>query len=321
MKQRPRRLRRTESIRSLVRENNLNTSDLIRPVFAAAGKSQPEEIPSMADCYHYPVEYLPGALAEPVELGLEAILLFGVPEIRDSEASRAYATDGITQRAVKKIKNTYPGLTVITDVCLCAFMDHGHCGVVRGDRIDNDASLKLLGRVARSHAAAGADFVAPSDMMDGRVNYIRSQLDENGHTDTGIISYSAKYASSLYGPFRNAADSAPEFGDRCSYQMDPGNAREALKEVRLDVKEGADIVMVKPALAYLDVIRRVKLEIDRPLAAYNVSGEYAMIKAAANAGYADEKELMFETTLSIKRAGADLIITYWADELLKLVAN
>ncbi len=309
-----RRLRRTPLIRDMVRETTLTKKDLIYPMFIIEGKTQ--AIASMPGISRLSINDAIEEVKEIVELGIPAIILFGIPKKKDSVASQAYAKEGIIQRAVRAIKDEVgDNLVVITDVCLCEYMDHGHCGIVKGNEILNDPTLELLAKVAVSHAEAGADIVAPSDMMDGRVKAIREALDEEGFENVAIMSYSAKYASSFYSPFREAADSAPAFGDRKTYQMDVGNAEEALREVALDIEEGADIVMVKPALAYLDVIYRVKKTFGMPTAAYNVSGEYAMIKAAAEMKLIDEKAIVYETLLSIKRAGADLILTYFAKEV------
>jgi porphobilinogen synthase len=309
---RPRRLRASEALRRMIRETELSPGDFIFPLFAVGGKNVADPISSMPDQFHYSVDNLAGQARKAWDLGIPAVILFGVPDKKDPLATSAYARDGIVQQAVRAIKDHLPDMVVITDVCLCAYTDHGHCGVVEGGVIDNDASLDLLARTALSHARAGADMVAPSDMMDGRVGEIRDNLDENGFSHVPIMAYSAKYCSAYYGPFREAADSAPRFGDRRTYQMDPANSLEAVREVTLDIEEGADIVMVKPALAYLDVIYRVRQEIDLPLAAYNVSGEYAMIKAAAKMGWLDEERVMMETLTAIKRAGADMILTYFA---------
>ncbi|KJS29276.1 MAG: delta-aminolevulinic acid dehydratase [Desulfatitalea sp. BRH_c12] len=311
---RPRRMRRNETIRRMVRETRLHVDDLILPLFAIDGKDVKNPIPSMPGHSQLSIDHIVKTAEEARKLGIPAVILFGIPKRKDALGTQAYAKDGIVQRAVKAIKDKVPDLMVITDVCLCEYTDHGHCGMIAGDTVDNDASLDLLARVAVSHAKAGADMVAPSDMMDGRVTEIRNALDEADLSDTPIMSYAAKYCSAYYGPFREAADSAPKFGDRRSYQMDPANVREALREVSMDVEEGADIVMVKPALAYLDIICRIKDEFDLPVAAYNVSGEYAMIKAAAEKGWIDGKAVMLETLTAIKRAGADMILTYFAIE-------
>jgi porphobilinogen synthase len=298
----------------MVREATLQVDDLIYPLFAVHGRGVREAVPSMPGQARLSVDELVKEAKDVAGLGIPALLLFGVPATKDPRGSEAYADDGIVQQAVRAVKDTIPDLLVITDVCLCQYTSHGHCGVVEDGRVKNDPTLDLLARVAVSHVEAGADLVAPSDMMDGRVAAIREALDEAGYPETPIMAYSAKYASSFYGPFREAAESAPQFGDRRSYQMDPGNATEALREVGLDIDEGADIVMVKPALPYLDVIARVKGEFGVPVAAYSVSGEYAMIKAAGQLGWLDEEQVMLEALTGIRRAGADLIITYFAKE-------
>jgi porphobilinogen synthase len=301
----------------MIRETILDVNNLIMPLFAVDGKNVKNPIPSMPDQYQLSIDNLLKICQEIAGLGIPAVILFGVPDKKDALGTAAYARDGIVQRAVKAVKNKLPDLMVITDVCLCQYTDHGHCGVVDKNIIDNDATLDLLARTAVSHAKAGADMVAPSDMMDGRVAEIREGLDEAGYSHTPIMAYSAKYCSGFYGPFRQAADSAPKFGDRRTYQMDPANAQEALREVTLDIEEGADIIMVKPALAYLDVIYRVRQEIDLPVAAYNVSGEYSMIKAAEQLGWLDGPRVMMESLTAIKRAGADLILTYFAMDAAK----
>ena len=313
MKIRPRRLRRTPAIRDMIRESSLSVKDFIAPLFVKVGKGIKDPIVSMPGQYHFSVDTVVEEAKELWSLGIPSIILFGLPDRKDAVGSRSWAEDGIVQSAVSAVKDGIPEMIVITDVCLCEYTDHGHCGVIKDGQVDNDATLDLLARQALSHARAGVDFVAPSDMMDGRVAAIRSALDSEDYR-VGIISYSAKYASAFYGPFRDAADSAPQFGDRSSYQMDPANALEALREVELDVEEGADIIMVKPALPYLDVIRTVRDSILNPLAAYNVSGEYAMIKAAAANGWIEGERAMMEMLISIKRAGADLILTYFAKE-------
>jgi len=310
--ERPRRLRRTPILRNLVRETSLATSDLIWPLFVVPGSNVKTPIASLVGQYHLSADKLVDEVKTARDLGVMAVILFGLPEGKDEVGSQAYAPDGVVQQALEKLKAQAPGVVLITDVCLCEYTSHGHCGLLKGEEVDNDATLDLLARQAVSHARAGADVVAPSDMMDGRVARIREALDLEGFSHVAIMSYAAKYASAFYGPFREAADSAPAFGDRRGYQMDPANAREALREVRLDVEEGADIVMVKPAMAYMDVIRRVRDRVDLPLAAYNVSGEYAMIKAAAERGWIDEKAIVLELLTGIKRAGADLILTYFA---------
>ncbi len=311
---RMRRLRESRPLRHLVRETELSPGDFIYPLFVTEGTGIKEEIGSLPGQYRWSLDLVAEEAAEAAELGIPAVILFGIPDRKDEVGSEAYNDDGIVQRAVRTIKRAVPGLLVITDVCLDEFTSHGHCGLVEDGRVVNDPTLPLLARTAVSHARAGADIVAPSDMMDGRVAAIRAALDEAGFPLVPIMSYAAKYASAYYGPFREAAHSAPAFGDRRSYQMDPANAREALREVELDVAEGADIVMVKPALAYLDIIRRVRDAFHLPVAAYNVSGEYAMIKAAARNGWLDERQVVLETLLAIKRAGADIILTYHAKE-------
>ncbi len=318
-KVRMRRLRRTENLRRLVREYHLSTDDLVMPLFVREGIEKAVPIESMPGNFQWPVEALVKRCAEIASLGIPAVILFGVPQEKDAEASSAVSDQGIVQTAVRAIKESVGDLAVITDVCLCEYTDHGHCGMVREDgAVDNDATLEVLASQALSHARAGADIVAPSDMMDGRVGRIRRALDESGFRDVAIMAYSAKFASAFYGPFREAAGSAPQFGDRRGYQMD-FNAEEALREVALDIEEGADIVMVKPALAYLDIVRRVKERFGVPLAVYNVSGEYAMLKAAARNGWLDEKRVMMEMLFAMKRAGADFILTYWAEEAARLV--
>jgi porphobilinogen synthase len=309
-----RRLRRTERLRALVRENQVQVGDLVYPMFVVEGRGIKQEVISMPGVTRFSPDRLPPEITEITRLGIPAVILFGIPQHKDEAGSSAYDPEGAVQQSVRAIKQAAPELLVITDVCLCEYTSHGHCGVVVGDRIDNDKTLPLLARVAVSHADAGADVVAPSDMMDGRVGAIRQELDDHGFSDIPILSYAAKYASAFYGPFREAAESAPSFGDRRSYQMDPANAREALREVDQDIAEGADIIMVKPALAYLDVIRRVHDTFNCPLAAYNVSGEYAMVKAAAQKGWLDEKAVVMETLTAIKRAGADIILTYHAKD-------
>lgn len=311
---RPRRLRQHEGFRRMIRETLLTADDFILPLFAIDGKNVKNSIDSMPGHFQYSVDKLLTQAAKAVDLGIPAVMVFGIPDKKDGLASRAYATDGIVQKAVQALKNRFPDLMVITDVCLCQYTDHGHCGIVEGQLVDNDSTLDLLARTALSHAKAGADMVAPSDMMDGRVSEIRDALDENGFSQTPIMSYAAKYCSAYYGPFRAAAESAPRFGDRRTYQMDPANALEAIREATLDIEEGADIIMVKPALPYLDIIYRIREEIDLPVAAYNVSGEFAMIKAAEKMGWLDGSRVMLETLTGIKRAGADMILTYFALE-------
>jgi porphobilinogen synthase len=296
----------------MIRETSLSVNDLILPLFAIGGRDTRNPISSMPGHFQLSVDNLLKTAKEAYDLGIPAIVLFGVPDKKDPLGTQAYAQDGIVQKATRAVKDKFPELVVITDVCLCQYTDHGHCGVVEGDNIDNDASLDLIARTALSHAKAGADMVAPSDMMDGRVGEIREILDENNFSRIPIMSYAAKYCSAYYGPFRSAADSAPKFGDRRTYQMDPANALEAIREVTMDIEEGADIIMVKPALAYLDIICRVREEIDLPVAAYNVSGEFSMIKAAEKMGWIDGSKVMMETLTAIKRAGADMILTYFA---------
>jgi porphobilinogen synthase len=318
---RPRRLRKNENIRSLVRETILTVDDLIYPLFVCEGKGVKQEIRSMPEVYRFSLDQLIEEVKQVVELGIKAVLLFGIPDKKDEVGSSAYAKDGIVQKAVRTLKEKFPDLVVITDVCLCEYTSHGHCGIIKNHTVDNDATLEQLAKIAVSHAKAGADIVAPSDMMDGRVGRIREALDEAGFTDVAIMSYAVKYCSAFYGPFREAAESAPQFGDRRSYQMDPANIREALREAYLDVQEGADILMVKPAMPYLDVIKTIRQEFNHPLAAYQVSGEYAMIKAASKLGWLDEEKIMFESLIAIKRAGADLIITYFAKKVAQTLAK
>ncbi len=310
-----RRLRATAGLREMVRETDLAPRHLIAPQFVLPGESRSEPIESMPGVSRHTIDRVVEEAVELRELGVPAVLLFGLPSTKDAEGSEAWDAEGAVQLAVRAIKSRVPEMTVLTDVCLCAYTEHGHCGIVRPDgTVDNDSTLELLARVATSHAAAGADAVAPSDMMDGRVGRLRSALDDEGYADTAIVAYSAKYASAFYGPFRDAADSTPAFGDRRSYQMDPANMREAVLEAELDVAEGADVVMVKPGLPYLDIVRRVRDAVPVPVAAYNVSGEYSMLKAAVNSGYLDERAVVRETLLSLRRAGADLIVTYHAKE-------
>jgi len=316
---RPRRLRRTSTIRRMVKETCIRVDDLIFPIFVKHGKGEREPIPSMVGHYQLSVDELVKEAEEVWSLGIPGIILFGLPRVKDKLGSEAYARDGIVQKAVAAVRERVPELVVLTDVCLCQYTDHGHCGIIEDGRIDNDATLDILSRVAISHAEAGADFVSPSDMMDGRVRAIRETLERDGFKDTGILAYAVKYASSFYGPFREAADSKPQFGDRKSYQMDPANAREAIKEALLDIEEGADIIMVKPALPYLDIIYQVRARIHLPVAAYNVSGEYAMVKAADQRGWIEGEKVMMEMLLSIRRAGADLILTYFAKDAAKIL--
>ena len=314
---RPRRLRASAGIRRLVCETELNAADCVYPLFIVPGKNVKQEIPTLPGNYHLSADMAVSMAAEAYALGVPAVEVFGLPEYKDEQGSSAWDAASPVQQAVRRIKDALPDMIVITDVCLCQYTSTGHCGCVDGGRIVNDSTLPLLAKVALSHAEAGADMVAPSDMMDGRVRAIRQTLDDHGYTDVSIMSYAVKYASAYYGPFRDAVQSAPQFGDRKSYQMDPANAREALREVELDIAEGADIIMVKPALAYLDIVRQVKDRFTLPVAAYNVSGEYAMIKAAAEKGWIDEKRIVLETLLSMKRAGTDMIITYHALDAAK----
>ena len=309
-----RRLRRNEALRALVRETKVEVGDLVYPLFVVEGSKIKQKISSMPGLYRLSNDLLPKEVEEIARLGIPAIILFGIPQKKDEAGSSAYHPKGVAQQAIRAIKKTTPELLVITDVCLCEYTSHGHCGVVVDGYVDNDKTLGLLAKTALSHAEAGADIVAPSDMMDGRVKAIRQTLDGNGFQDIPILAYAAKYASYFYGPFREAAESAPQFGNRRSYQMDPPNWREALREIEQDIVEGADIVMVKPALPYLDVIRKVRDTFNHPLAAYSVSGEYVMVKAAAKQGWLDEKGLVLEMLTAIKRAGADIIITYYAKE-------
>ena len=311
---RHRRLRQSGAIRSMVRETRLDVTDLIAPLFVVEGENVREEVPSMPGVFHFSVDRMEEELSQLVDLGIPAVIVFGVPSKKDAVGSEAYSEQGIVQRAVRRIKELHPDLCVIADTCLCQYTDHGHCGVVKDGVIVNDESLELLARTAVSQARAGADIIAPSNMMDGFVRAIRQGLDEAGFEYTPILSYAVKYASSFYGPFREAAHSAPQFGDRRSYQMDPANAREALREAASDVEEGADLLMVKPGLAYMDIICRVRERFDLPIVAYNVSGEYAMVKAAAERGWIDERGVVMELLTGMKRAGADLILTYHAKD-------
>ncbi|MBC2397768.1 porphobilinogen synthase [Clostridium tetanomorphum] len=316
---RHRRLRQNEAIRSMVRETVLTPNDFIYPIFVVDGKNIKKEISSLPNNYHFSIDRLDELVNEVVDAKIKGIILFGIPEHKDEVGSDAYDDNGIIQKAIRKIKELAPELYVITDVCMCEYTNHGHCGIICGQDVDNDKTLEYLAKISVSHAKAGADMIAPSDMMDGRINAIRDALDKNGFKNIPIMSYSAKYCSAFYGPFREAADSSPQFGDRKTYQMDPGNIREAILEIESDIEEGADIIMVKPALSYLDVIRWAKDRTDMPIAAYSVSGEYAMVKAAAKAGLIDEKRIALEMLLSIKRAGADMIITYYAIDAAKWI--
>ena len=318
---RPRRMRQNPTFRAMIRETRLVAEQLVLPVFVMPGKGKREAIPSMPGVFRFSVDELVKEAKDCLKSGVRSLILFGLPEKKDALGSGAYARNGIVQQAVRELKNRVPGMTVITDVCLCEYTDHGHCGCLNGQEVDNDASLELIAKTALSHAEAGADMVAPSDMMDGRVAEIRSTLDEAGLYRVPIMSYAVKYASAFYGPFRDAADSAPQFGDRRGYQMDPANSREALREATLDVDEGADILMVKPALSSLDIIRMGYDEFDLPVAAYQVSGEYAMIKAAAEKGWIDEERVMAESLLAIRRAGASIILTYYAKDMARFLAE
>jgi porphobilinogen synthase len=309
-----RRLRRTEPLRALVRETNLSAAHLIQPLFVVAGENVREDVDSMPGIERFSISELVAEATEIATAGIGSVLLFGVPAAKDESGTGAYDDEGVVQMAVRALKEAHPDLTVITDVCLCEYTSHGHCGFIRDGEVDNDITVELLAKIAISHAEAGADAVAPSDMMDGRIGTIRHQLDEEGHSGVPIIAYSAKYASAFYGPFRDAAESTPEFGDRRGYQMDPANAAEAVREAELDLEEGADMLMVKPATPYLDVVRQVKDATGAPIAAYHVSGEYSMLKAAAEQGWIDERAAVLETLTSIRRAGADAIVTYYAKE-------
>lgn len=319
MIKRGRRLRVNEAVRSMVRETSIKSSDFIYPIFVVEGNNIKNEISSMPGNYHYSIDRLDEVIKEAAEAKIAGVLLFGIPEHKDECGSESFANDGIVQKAVRKIKELNKDLLVITDVCMCEYTSHGHCGILNGDYVDNDETLEYLGKIALSHAEAGADMVAPSDMMDGRIGHIRKVLDDNGYKNVSIMSYSAKYCSAFYGPFREAADSAPQFSDRKTYQMDPANRLEAIRETEKDIEEGADIIMVKPALSYLDVIRECRNEFNLPLAAYNVSGEYSMVKNAGKMGLIDEERVMMEILTSIKRAGADIIITYHALEAAKVL--
>lgn len=318
---RPRRLRISENIRSMVRENNLSVKDFVYPIFVVPGENVKENIPTMPDCFRYSVDNAVEVAKKISALGIPAIEIFGLPEYKDEIGSSAWDMKSPVQRTMTAIKKSVPELVIVGDVCLCQYTTHGHCGKLSGHYVDNDETLKLLQKVAVSQAEAGADIIAPSDMMDGRVAAIRDALDEKNFSGVSIMSYAVKYASGFYGPFRDAANSAPQFGDRKQYQMDPANSREALKEVELDLAEGADIIMIKPALAYLDIVSQVRQKINRPVAVYNVSGEYAMVKAAGKLGYIDEKRIVSESLLSMKRAGADIIITYHAIDAAKFLSE
>ena len=316
---RMRRLRSTSAMRRLVRQTSLSIDDLVYPLFVRDGQRLKEPIKSMTDCFHFSPDTVAAEAAEVAALGIPAVLLFGLPGKKDETGSEAWAEAGVVQRSIKEIKKAATELLVITDVCLCAYTEHGHCGVIKDGKIDNDSTCELLAKMALSHAQAGADIVAPSDMMDGRVSYIRQTLEQNGFYETAIMSYAAKFASAFYGPFRDAAESAPSFGDRKSYQMDPANSDQAMAEIALDIEEGADIVMVKPALPYLDIICRARQRFDCPIAAYNVSGEYMMLNSAADAGLLDKEAAMMEMLTAIKRAGADIIISYFAKDVAKRI--
>lgn len=314
---RHRRLRKTANLRALVRETQIRTEDLIYPLFVVHGEQQKHEIPSMPGVFHLSIDMLEAEIQELQSLKITSVILFGLPKEKDELSSEAYDDQGIVQQAIRKIKQIAPDMLIVTDVCLCQYNPMGHCGIVDDGYVTNDKSLKLLAKVAVSHARAGADIVAPSDMMDGRISKLRKELDKNGFAEIPIMSYAVKYASAYYGPFRDAADSKPQFGDRKTYQMDPANVREALREAVSDVEEGADFLMVKPALAYLDIIKELRQNFDLPIAAYNVSGEYSMIKAAAQCGWIDEKAVVLESILGMKRAGADIILTYFAKDIAR----
>lgn len=316
---RGRRLRRNSVLRSMVRENSLTVDDFIYPIFVIEGKDKKEAIPSMEGQFYYSVDRLNEEIKELVSLGINSVILFGLPNEKDECGSQAYADNGVVQRAVRKIKEEFKEVLVVTDVCLCQYTSHGHCGVLENDMLNNDKTLELLGKIALSHARAGADIIAPSDMMDGRVRFIRKALDDEGFEDIAIMSYSVKFSSAFYGPFRDAANSSPQSGDRKTYQMDFCNGREAIKEATWDVEEGADIIMVKPAMSYLDIVYSLKERFNLPIAVYNVSGEYAMVKAAAKMGLIDEKKMIMETLYSMKRAGADIIITYFAKDAARII--
>lgn len=317
MIKRGRRLRVNEATRALVRENSLSSDDFIYPIFVVEGENIKNEISSLPGNYHYSIDRLGEVVKEVKEAKVRGLMLFGIPEHKDACGSEAYSEEGIVQKAIRKIKKLDKDILVITDVCMCEYTDHGHCGIIHGTDVDNDETIEYIGKIALSHVEAGADMVAPSDMMDGRIGKIREVLDKNNYKHIPIMAYSAKYCSAFYGPFREAANSAPQFGDRKTYQMDPANLREAIREMEQDIEEGADIIMVKPALSYLDVIRKARDNFDYPIAAYNVSGEYAMVKAGAKMGWIDEKKIALEMLLSMKRAGADIIITYYSIEAAK----
>lgn len=317
---RPRRLRINKTIREMFSETTIEIKNLIYPLFVVPGSNIKEEIDSMPGVYHFSIDNLINEVRDVDALGIPAVLLFGIPSHKDEIASEAYADNGIIQRAVREIKKAVPQIIVVTDVCMCEYTSHGHCGIIKNNYVVNDETIDYLIKISLSHVKAGADIIAPSDMMDGRIGAIRQALDANGYTNTPIMAYSAKYASAFYGPFREAAESAPKFGDRKSYQMDPANSDEALREIALDIEEGADIIMVKPALPYLDIIRRAKDSFNIPVAAYNVSGEYSMLKAAVKNGWLDDSSIM-ESLISIKRAGADIIITYFAKDVAKWITT
>ncbi|MBM7614718.1 porphobilinogen synthase [Alkaliphilus hydrothermalis] len=319
MNKRPRRLRRSAGIRNLVQETRVDIADLVYPLFVVHGENIKKEITALPGQYHFSVDRLIEEVSQVVNLGIQAIILFGIPAKKDERGSEAYAMDGIVQQAIREVKKHYPDLVVISDVCLCQYTDHGHCGLIKDHEVLNDESLDLIANTALSHAMAGVDIVAPSDMMDGRVAAIRQVLDKNNFSHIPIMSYSVKFASGFYGPFRSAAKSSPQFGDRKTYQMDPANGREALREAALDIEEGADILMVKPALAYLDIIHQLKTTYNMPLAAYHVSGEYTMVKMAAKEGLIDGEKVMVEILTSIKRAGADMILTYFAKDMAEWI--
>lgn len=317
MIKRGRRLRVNKEMRDLVRENNLTANDFIFPIFVVEGENVKKEISSLPGNYHVSLDRLNEIVDEVVDLNIKGVIIFGIPEHKDACGSEAYSDNGIVQKAIRKLRKDYENLLIITDVCMCEYTSHGHCGIIEGKDVDNDKTLNFLDKIAVSHAKAGAHMVAPSDMMDGRILSMRNALDEAGFLNVGIMSYSAKYCSAFYGPFREAANSTPQFGDRKTYQMDPANSREAIKEVEQDIKEGADIVMVKPALSYLDIVKEIRNKVDVPVCVYNVSGEFAMVKAASKLGLIDEKQVALEMLLSMKRAGADIIITYYAIDAAK----